>query len=197
MNAPGRSPWDKRPNPPGVEEVLNALQQRFLRHLRWRHLWPALLIVLVAWLLTGIFVINPQEQGAVQTFGKLTRIVGPGPNFHWPYPIEKLTKERVTEVRRLEIGFRVVDPRPPARVRPVPNESLMLTGDESIVDIQFTALAAEYRKARRVTRDRLRIETMEQVLPKLRKVVVDDELGGNVVPLLSLGGEPWPGGRKP
>jgi membrane protease subunit HflK len=65
------------------------------------------------------------------------RVTQPGPHYRLPQPIERVNKVKVKQVRRIEIGFRTVNPGPPARYRFVPEESLMLTGDEQIVDAQI------------------------------------------------------------
>lgn len=94
------------------------------------------IILLFLWLASGFYIVSPDEQGAVRRFGKMVRITSPGPNYHLPYPIEKVNKPKVTEVKRIEIGFRTVDPGPPAQYQFISAESLMLTGDENIVDAQ-------------------------------------------------------------
>ena len=93
-------------------------------------------IVLVLWLLSGIYIVRPDEQGVVRRFGKAVRTTEPGPHYRLPQPIETVDKVKVTKVRRLEIGFRTIHPGPPARYKFMPQESLMLTGDEQIVDAQ-------------------------------------------------------------
>ena len=94
--------------------------------------------VLVLWLGTGIFfLVGPDEQGVLLRFGEYNRTADPGLNFKFPAPIERVLKAKVTSVRREEIGFRISDPGPPARYRDVPLESLMLTGDENIIDIDL------------------------------------------------------------
>jgi len=102
--------------------------------------WLKLIIpaVVVVWLLSGIYIVRPDEQGVVRRFGKAIRVTEPGPHYRLPWPIEKVDKVKVKQVRRMEIGFRTVSPGPPARYRFVPQESLMLTGDEQIVDAQIT-----------------------------------------------------------
>jgi len=82
-------------------------------------------------------IVAPDEAGVVKRFGKYIYTTKPGPHFHLPYPIETVIKPKVTEVKRIEIGFRTIDPGPPARYRSVPKESLMLTGDENIVDMDL------------------------------------------------------------
>jgi membrane protease subunit HflK len=95
--------------------------------------WWLILAVGILWLLTGLYLVGPDENGVVRRFGKMSRIVSPGIHYHLPYPIEVVNTPKVTEAKRLEIGFRTVDPGPPARYRDVPDESTMLTGDENIV----------------------------------------------------------------
>jgi len=102
-------------------------------------LWLKWLIpaVVVLWFLSGIYIVRPDEQGVVRMFGKAVRVTQPGPHYHLPQPIEKVDKVKVKQVRRIELGFRTIRPGPPARYRFVPEESLMLTGDEQIIDAQI------------------------------------------------------------
>ena len=95
---------------------------------------PILGIALVLWLLTGIYVVGPDEVGVVQTFGKYSRAGQSGLNYHFPYPIETVKTPKVTEVKRIEIGFRSVGNN---QYKTVELESLMLTGDENIVDAEM------------------------------------------------------------
>jgi len=89
------------------------------------------LLVLLLWLATGIYTVGPGEQGMIRRFGKAVAVSGPGLRYHWPYPIERVEVVNMAAVRRLEVGFRSTP-----RYRVVPQESLMLTGDENIVDAQ-------------------------------------------------------------
>jgi membrane protease subunit HflK len=93
--------------------------------------------ILAIWILSGIFFVKPGCQGVVRRFGKKVRIVGPGPHYRIPWPMERADRVSIEEVRRLEVGFRTVHPGPPARYRLYPQEALMLTGDENIVDCQI------------------------------------------------------------
>ncbi|UCF42794.1 MAG: FtsH protease activity modulator HflK [Planctomycetota bacterium] len=101
--------------------------------------WLKLIIpaAVLLWALSGIYIVRPDEEGVVRRFGRAVRVTEPGPHYHLPVPIEKVNKVRVKQVRRLEVGFRTVSPGPPARYRFMPQESLMLTGDEQIVDAQI------------------------------------------------------------
>jgi membrane protease subunit HflK len=99
-----------------------------------------LLLVLVLWALTGVYIVDPDEVGVVQRFGAFDRITEPGPHYHLPYPIEKVHTPKVTRIRRIEIGFRTLSKKTAFatnQYRLIPEESLMLTGDENIVDVQF------------------------------------------------------------
>ena len=97
-------------------------------------IFPMIAIGLVLWLLTGTYIVGPDEVGVVQTFGKHTRISQSGLNYHLPYPIETVQTPKVTEVKRVEIGFRSTGNN---QYRTIEKESLMLTGDENIVDAEL------------------------------------------------------------
>ena len=96
--------------------------------------FPIIVITIVIWLLLGLYSVGPDEVGVVQRFGKYDRVVGSGLNYHLPFPIEKVTTPKVTEVKRIEIGFRTVGKN---QYRTIEQESLMLTGDENIVDAEL------------------------------------------------------------
>ena len=99
---------------------------------------PLLIAILgLMWLATGIYIVAPDEKGVVMRFGKWVATTDPGPHYHLPTPIETVLKPKVTEVKRIEVGFRTIDQGPPARYSDVPAESLMLTGDENIIDIDI------------------------------------------------------------
>jgi membrane protease subunit HflK len=85
----------------------------------------------VIWLATGFYVVGPGEQGVVLRYGNEVSRTGPGLRYHLPRPIERAEVVNLAVVRRVEVGFRS-DPR----YRVVPQEALMLTGDENIVDAQ-------------------------------------------------------------
>ena len=95
---------------------------------------PIFGIGLILWLFTGIYTVGPDEVGVVQRFGKYDRTVQSGLNYHMPFPIETVKTPKVTEVKRIEVGFRTVGKN---QYRTVERESLMLTGDENIVDAEL------------------------------------------------------------
>jgi membrane protease subunit HflK len=95
----------------------------------------------ILWGLSGIFVVEPDELGVVLRFGQYVRQVPPGLNYHLPSPIETVLTPKALKVNQINIGLRVLDDARRggnATIRDVPEESLMLTGDENIVDIDFT-----------------------------------------------------------
>jgi membrane protease subunit HflK len=91
----------------------------------------------VIWLLTGVYRVQPEEQGVVLRFGEWVRTEQPGLRYHLPAPIESVLLPKVTRINRIEIGFRsATEGR--RNERDVVDESLMLTGDENIIDIDYT-----------------------------------------------------------
>ena len=95
---------------------------------------PILGILLLIWFSTGVYIVGPDEVGVVQRFGKVSGVTQSGLNYHLPFPIEKAQTPKVTEVKRVEIGFRTVGKN---QYRTIQQESLMLTGDENIVDAEM------------------------------------------------------------
>ena len=95
---------------------------------------PVLVGLILLWLATGVYIVGPDEVGVVRTFGKFTRVVQSGLNWKFPAPIETVDTPKVTEVKRIEIGFRTLKN---GQYRTVEKESLMLTGDENIVDAEM------------------------------------------------------------
>jgi membrane protease subunit HflK len=99
------------------------------------------LAALVLWGLSGFFRVEPDELGVVLRFGKVAREVQPGLNYHLPYPIETVLTPKALRVNKIDIGMRMIDDsRRGGGMRDVPEESLMLTGDENIVDVDFSVL---------------------------------------------------------
>ena len=94
----------------------------------------AILILIILWLLSGFYKVNANEQGVVLRFGEWVRTTLPGLHYHLPYPIERAKTPKVTKVNKTEVGFREL--RDTQRM--LLEESLMLTGDENIVDINFS-----------------------------------------------------------
>ncbi len=143
-NGGGRGP--RGPSPmPDVEAILAQIQAALRRLLpgggaggRGLALIAAVLAVL--WLASGFYRVQPDEQGIVLRFGAFNRATLPGLNYHWPWPVETVLLPAVTHINRIEIGYRspgnTTDGggayQAGGEVLP---ESLMLTGDENIIDI--------------------------------------------------------------
>ena len=95
--------------------------------------------VVLIWLATGFYRVQPDQQGVVLRFGAYVRDAGPGLHYHLPAPIESVERPSVTRVNRIEVGFQGAgEGRTGTAPRDIPQESLMLTGDENIIDIDFT-----------------------------------------------------------
>jgi HflK protein len=94
------------------------------------------------WGATGFYRVQPDEQGVVMRFGKWVDTTDAGLHYHLPYPIENVLKPKVTKVNQLNLGFRTAGEGRFERTadggRDVPAESRMLTGDENIVETDFT-----------------------------------------------------------
>ena len=96
---------------------------------------PILLLVLLIWLATGFYIVDQGSLGVKQRSGAYVEpAVEPGPRWHWPYPIESVTVVNMEEVRKLEVGYRT---GLNGAKQKVPEEALMLTEDENIIDLQF------------------------------------------------------------
>jgi len=147
----GRGPWgggpqSQGPTPPDLEEILRRGQDRLRRVLPGGSLGGkgvALLVlaVIALWGFSGFFRVEPDELGVVLRFGKDVREVQPGLNYHLPYPIETVLTPKALRVNKIDIGMRTIsDISGRTTTRDVPEESLMLTGDENIVDVDFSVL---------------------------------------------------------
>lgn len=149
----GGGPWGRGtgggggqgPRPPDLEEFIKRGQDRF------RGMFPGgggvggkgvalgLVVLVLIWLLTGFYRVQPDEQGVVLRFGKWVATTQPGLNWHWPYPIETVDTPSVERINAIDIGFRSLgSERGRSQPRDVAEESLMLTGDQNIIDIDFT-----------------------------------------------------------
>lgn len=94
--------------------------------------------IIALYLLTGTFQVGPDEQAVLLLFGKYEKTVGPGIHWYFPRPIGRKITVKTTKVYRVELGFRTVEIGPPAKYQDIPKESLMLTGDENIIDLDFS-----------------------------------------------------------
>lgn len=145
-----QGPWGKGPQggnggtPPDLEDLLRRGQERL------RRVMPGgpssglggfgagllLAIGVLIWALTGFYTVRPNEVGMNLVFGKFDSRTTPGLRYNWPYPVGSVQKVAVTDVNSMQIGASSVDSRLSSRGGR--DDSLMLTGDERIVDIDFT-----------------------------------------------------------
>ena len=142
-----RGPWGSGPQqpggpkPPDLEEFLRRGQDKLRDwmpgNLGGRGIALIALAAVALWGFSGFFRVEPDEVGVVLRFGQFIREVQPGLNYHLPYPIETALTPKALRVNKIDIGF---DMHRGATMRDVPEESLMLTGDENIVDVDFSVL---------------------------------------------------------
>ena len=150
----GGSPWGKPPGrgdgsgptPPDIDAIIRDIQSKINKFLPGgipSGGKPIVLIIIILaflWLASGLYRVLPDEQGVVLRFGKFIKTTQPGLNYHIPFPVEAVQTPKVTKVNRIDIGFRSEGDSgfSSKGVGDVPQESLMLTGDENIVNIDFS-----------------------------------------------------------
>ena len=153
----GGSPWGsppggggngsrRGPTPPDIEEIIRKIQKTINNILPGggsgggKSLLVGIVILSLIWVASGLYRVLPDEQGVVLRFGKFVKTTQPGLNYHIPFPIESVQTPKVTKVNRMDIGFRSERDSgfTSGGVADVPEESLMLTGDENIVNIDFS-----------------------------------------------------------
>jgi membrane protease subunit HflK len=152
-----QSPWGSSPGgssggngsgtrrePPNIDDIIKNFQKTINKFSGGksggsRPIMLGLLILLVLWAASGLYRVLPDEQGVVLRFGKFITTTQPGLHYHFPAPFEKALTPKVTKVNRIDVGFRPAsDSGRSSGVGNVPEESLMLTGDENIVDINYS-----------------------------------------------------------
>ena len=153
----GGSPWGtppgggngsgKGPRPPDIDAIIREIQSKIKKFLPGgsssggKPIGLVLIILAFIWLASGLYRVLPDEQGVVLRFGKFTSTTQPGLNYHIPFPVETVLTPKVTKVNRMDVGFRSERDSgfsSGGGVADVPEESLMLTGDENIVNIDFS-----------------------------------------------------------
>ncbi|MDC3334044.1 FtsH protease activity modulator HflK [Candidatus Pelagibacter sp.] len=154
----GGSPWGappggggngsgRGPTPPDIDAIIKDIQNKINKFLPGgsksggKPIGLILIVLLFVWLASGLYRVLPDEQGVVLRFGKFIKTTQPGLNYHIPFPVEAVETPKVTKVNRIDIGFRSERDSgfsSGGGVADVPQESLMLTGDENIVNIDFS-----------------------------------------------------------
>lgn len=123
-----------------LEQSAGESLERLLQN-RARMIGLATIVLVFLWITSGIYIVQPGEEGVVKTFGRFSSVATSGLNYHIPWPIQSVTIVDVANVRRAEIGFRSEGQNDRAQVL---GEALMLTADENIVQVE---LLIQYRIA--------------------------------------------------
>ena len=141
----GNGGFRRGPTPPDIDEIVKKIQNTINKFTGGgkggsKPILFGLIILAILWTLSGLYRVLPDEQGVVLRFGKFVNTTQPGLNYHFPFPIETALTPKVTKVNRIDIGFRSERDSgfTSGGVADVPEESLMLTGDENIVNIDFS-----------------------------------------------------------
>ena len=132
-----------RTDPPNIDDVIKNFQKTINKFSGGKGgpkpFLFGLLILLGLWAASGLYRVLPDEQGVVLRFGKFINTTQPGLHYHLPAPFERALTPKVTKVNRIDVGFRPAsDSGRSSGIGNVPEESLMLTGDENIVDINYS-----------------------------------------------------------
>jgi membrane protease subunit HflK len=141
---PGGNGSGSRQDPPSFDDIIKNFQKTINKLSGGksggsRPIVIGLLVILVLYIASGLYRVLPDEQGVVLRFGKFVNTTQPGLHYHLPTPIERVLTPKVTKVNRVDVGFRPAsDTGRSSGVGNVPEESLMLTGDENIVDINYS-----------------------------------------------------------
>lgn len=194
------NPWGGRPGgyggggnePPGLDEVLQKIQGGL------QDILPGnigggtaavvfTLVIFVLWLASGLYIVNPGENGVVQRFGAWSRTQSlEGLDYHLPAPIETVTKVNVNELRKMNIGFSEIRSRD-GRVsekRDTPEESLMLTADRNIVGIH-TVIQWDIKSAEDYL---FQIEDQENTIKKVAESAIREAVGQtDMFPVITTG----------
>ena len=141
----GNGGFRRGPTPPDIEEIVKKIQNIINKFTGGgkggsKPIVFGLIILSILWALSGLYRVLPDEQGVVLRFGKFINTTQPRLNYHLPFPVETALTPKVTKVNRIDIGFRSERDSgfTSGGVADVPEESLMLTGDENIVNIDFS-----------------------------------------------------------
>ena len=141
---PGGNGSGSRQDPPNLDDIIKNFQKTINKFSGGksggsRPIIIGLLILALLYVASGLYRVLPDEQGVVLRFGKYVNTTQPGLHYHFPTPFERVLTPKVTKVNRVDVGFRPAsDTGRSSGVGNVPEESLMLTGDENIVDINYS-----------------------------------------------------------
>ncbi|MBK8173721.1 MAG: FtsH protease activity modulator HflK [Rhodospirillales bacterium] len=141
----GGGPWGGGPAspPPNIEEMMRRTQERVRRMVpgglgTGRGIALVVVAILAIWLATGFYRVQPGEQGVELLFGKFVKTTTPGLNYWFPAPIGEVLTPNVEQTNQITIGYRGGTEGPRGTgARDVLQESLMLTEDQNIIDIDY------------------------------------------------------------
>ena len=187
----GGGPWGGGPSapqtPPDVEEMLRRSQERLKRFVPGglgggRGIILLVAAIVGAWLLFGFYRVQPGEQGIELLFGRFVKTTAPGLNYWFPSPIGEVIKTDVQRTNQITIGFRgSTDVPRGGGARDVPKESLMLTGDQNIIDVDFVVQwrikdVADYRFNIRDPEATVKIAAESAVREVMGQTLLEDAL---------------------
>lgn len=144
-----------------------------------------IIIAIVMFIFTGLYTIDPEEVGVIQRFGKYINTNQPGLHFKLPFGIDKLTKVKVKYVYKEEFGFRTVQPGVKSKYSSgnYHNESLMLTGDLNIADVEWIVQYRIKDPVKYLFNIRNIEETIRDLSESVTRLVVGDRSGDEVIVL--------------
>ncbi len=172
---------------PSLEEVLANVLQQWRGFRRGRIvIWTAIVVALIL-LWTVWFTVQPEETGVVQRFGKVMRTAGPGLHFKLPFGIETIRTVPTARVLKEEFGFRTTTAAAPGRRtqyadnKPYKTESLMLTGDLNVIDVQWIIQYRIEDPVRFLFYVRETQKTIRDITEAVMRRVVGNRLGSDVL----------------
>lgn len=178
-------PWGRPPSTE-LEVIIARIRQR------WREFGVGPIVGLVAVVVALIifwsswFTVQPEETGIVQRFGKVVRTAGPGLHFKWPYGVETVRLVPTARVLKEEFGFRSLATPPGQRTQyannqAYKNESLMLTGDLNVIDVQWIIQYRIEDPIRYLFQVRDAPQTIRDITEAVMRRVVGNRLGSDVL----------------
>jgi membrane protease subunit HflK len=155
MASNDQSPWGNNQTPPELDDVIKEFKSKFnnlfgskksndetVSKVPNGSVKFVVIIAVLVWMLSGIYIIDPAEKGIVLRFGAYQEETGQGPHWHVPFPIETVKRINVEQIRTAEIGYRNAVKGSRRMGGNVSSESIMLTKDENMIDAKF---AVQYK----------------------------------------------------
>lgn len=172
MGAVSMDYWDIRPENRSSYSALDNLLRFVKRTGKW-FIISVIVVLVLLWLATGIYSVGPGEQAVIRQFGEMVYVTGPGLRYRLPWPIQRHDIVDVSTIRSAEIGYRTIG----STVVDVPEEALMLTGDENIVRVH---MFVQYR-VKDAARFLFNVKDPEESLRIAAEVALRSAVGQNTV----------------